>query len=117
MIRHITVLLCFQLAGEVISRALYLPLPGPVLGMALLLIVLLIVPQLAAAIRQTGQALLSHLSLLFVPAGVGVVGHLDKFGSDGLPLMTAIVTSTVMAIIVGAWTFLAVARLTGSRDV
>jgi holin-like protein len=117
MIRHITVLLCFQLAGEVISRALHLPLPGPVLGMALLLVALLVVPQLAEAIRKTGQALLSHLSLLFVPAGVGVVGHLDKLGTDGLPLMAAILTSTVLSIIVGVWTFLAVARLTGSRDV
>jgi holin-like protein len=117
MIRHITILLCFQLTGEVISRALHLPLPGPVLGMALFLVALLVVPRLAEAIRQTGQALLSHLSLLFVPAGVGVVGHLDKLGTDGLPLLVAILISTVLSIIVGVWTFLAITRLTGSGDV
>lgn len=117
MILHLTILLCFQLVGEVLSRAMQLPLPGPVLGMALFLATLLAVPRLAEEIRQTGQALLSHLSLLFVPAGVGVVGHLDKLGTDGLPLFLAILVSTVLSITVGVWTFLAIARLTGSDDV
>ncbi len=116
MIRHITILLAFQLAGEVLTRALGLPLPGPVLGMALLLAALLMVPRLAEAIRGTSQALLSHLSLLFVPAGVGVVGHLDRLGNDGLPLLAAILLSTILAIVVGVWSFVAVCRLTGARD-
>lgn len=116
MIRHITILLSFQLAGEVLSRALQLPLPGPVLGMALLLVALLVIPRLAEAIRSTSQTLLSHLSLLFVPAGVGVVGHLDRLGTDGLPLLVAILISTILSIVVGVWSFVAVCRLTGARN-
>lgn len=54
------------------------------------------------------------LSLLFVPAGVGVVGHLDKFGSDGAALGVAIIGSTVVAITVGVLTFVGLRKLTGT---
>ena len=110
MIVHLTVLLVCQLAGEVAARALNLPLPGPVIGMALLFAALVAVPRLSG-IAPTARGLLSHLSLLFVPAGVGVVGHLGTFGAQGPALAAAIVTSTVLAILVGAGTSLAVARL------
>ena len=109
MIGHLTLLLSFQLAGEVIARTLGLPLPGPVIGMALLFAALLAVPRLSA-VQPTAKVLLAHLSLLFVPAGVGVVGHLDRFGSDGPAIAAAILGSTVLAILAGVFTFLALAR-------
>ena len=112
MIRHLTVLLLFQLAGEAISRGAGLPLPGPVLGMALLFATMLAVPRLSA-IATTAQGLLAHLSLLFVPAGVGVVGQLDRLGADGPGLALAIVGSTAIAIVAGVYTFLAVAKAMG----
>ncbi|MBE0414559.1 MAG: CidA/LrgA family protein [Yoonia sp.] len=113
MILHLTILLAFQLTGEVISRLLELPLPGPVIGMTLLFFTLMIFPRLAAAITPTSRVLLAHLSLLFVPAGVGVVGHLDRFGSDGLALATAVIGSTALAISAGVLTFAGVARMLG----
>lgn len=116
MILHITVLLAFQLMGEVISRALLPALPGPVLGMVLLLAALLALPRLAETIRPTANGLLGHLSLLFVPAGVGVVGHLDLIAAHGLALVSALVLSTVLAIVVGALVFVGVARLMGQAD-
>lgn len=116
MIFHITVLLAFQLMGEVISRAALPLLPGPVLGMVLLLAAMLALPRLAEAIRPTATGLLGHLSLLFVPAGVGVVGHLDLITEHGVALMTALVLSTVLAIAVGALVFSGVARLMGQSD-
>ncbi len=116
MIAHIALLLAFQLAGEVMRTALGLTIPGPVIGMALFFIALLAIPRLAENIRGTAQGLLAHLSLLFVPAGVGIVGHLDKLGSDGIALFVAILGSTTLAILAGVGTFLGVARLTGGRD-
>jgi putative effector of murein hydrolase LrgA (UPF0299 family) len=116
MIFHITVLLAFQLLGEVISRALLPALPGPVLGMVLLLTAMLALPRLAEAIRSTANGLLSHLSLLFVPAGVGVVGHLDLIADHGVALIAALVLSTVLAITVGALVFVGVARVMGQTD-
>jgi len=116
MIFHITVLLVFQLVGGVISRLVLPALPGPVLGMVLLLAAMIAVPKLADTIRPTANGILSHLSLLFVPAGVGVVGHLDLIAQHGLALVTALVLSTVLAIAVGALVFSGVARLMGQGD-
>lgn len=116
MIFHITVLLAFQLLGEVISRTLLPALPGPVLGLVLLLTAMLALPKLAVAIRPTANGLLSHLSLLFVPAGVGVVGHLDLIADHGVALIAALVLSTVLAITVGALVFVGVARVMGQTD-
>ena len=110
MIAHLALLLAFQLAGEIVARGLALPLPGPVIGMALLFVSLVTVPRLRA-IADTARGLLGHLSLLFVPAGVGVVGHLDKLANDGAALALAIVGSTVLAILAGVGSFLAVARM------
>lgn len=116
MILHLTALLLFQLAGEALSRGFALPLPGPVIGMALLFVTLLIIPRLAEAITPTARVLLAHLSLLFVPAGVGVVGHLDRLGSDGPAIGLAIVGSTVLAILVGVGAFVLTAKLIGTPD-
>lgn len=116
MILALALLLGFQLAGEVTARALGLTLPGPVLGMAFLLVAMIAAPRLAETVRAAAQGLLSHLSLLFVPAGVGVVGHLERLGADGGPILIAIVLSTILAIAAGALAFTAVARLMGDRD-
>lgn len=116
MIRALALILTFQLLGEASARALALPLPGPVAGMVLLLAVLLAVPRLKAALRPAAQGILAHLSLLFVPAGVGVVGHLDRLGADGAGLVLALVLSTLAAIAAGALAFVGVARLTGAQD-
>ena len=112
MIRHITVLLVFQLIGETLSHLLPLPLPGPVIGMALLFLTLLLRPSLAAQITPTASVLLAHLSLLFVPAGVGVISHLDTLGGQGPALLAAIIGSTVLALLTGVAAFRLVARIT-----
>jgi putative effector of murein hydrolase LrgA (UPF0299 family) len=113
MIPPLLILLGFQLAGEVISRRLGLPFPGPVLGMAGLLLALRLVPGLEARMKPLASGLLANLSLLFVPAGVGVIGHLDELAANGLPLALALVGSTALAIAVGALVFRAVARAMG----
>lgn len=114
MVHALATLLAFQLAGETAARALSLPLPGPVLGMVALAVSLVVFPRLMALMRPLAEGILAHLSLLFVPAGVGVIGHLGALGRLGPGLALAIVLSTVAAIAVGALTFVAVARLTGS---
>lgn len=109
-------ILLFQLAGEVAARALALPLPGPVLGMVALVVALVAVPRLLAVVAPVADALLGHLSLLFVPAGVGVIAHLTLLRDQGLAVALALAVSTALAIVAGAWAFALTARLTGSRD-
>jgi holin-like protein len=116
MIYALLALLACQLIGESIARAASLPIPGPVLGMVIMLALLTLSPRFTAFMRPVAQGIIAHLSLLFVPAGVGVVGHFAALGVQTLTLLMAIIVSTILAIAVGSLTFVAVARLTGSQD-
>lgn len=102
MIAALTLLLVFQLVGEVIARALALPIPGPVIGMALLFLALLVRGGPGEDLRQTSGQLLQHLSLLFVPVGVGVMTHLALIGQHGLRMAAALVLSTWIGLAVTA---------------
>lgn len=113
MIHGLAVLLVCQLAGEVTVRAAGLNVPGPVLGMALMAVMLFAFPVIADIIREAAEGLLRHLSLLFVPAGTGVVAHLDRLGPDGPALIGALVLSTVAGLMVTVATFAAIARALG----
>jgi holin-like protein len=116
MIHALAIILCCQLTGEVASRALSLPVPGPVLGLALLFVLCLSSRRAADLVRPTAEGILRHLSLLFVPAGVGVVGHLGALSAYGGQLAVVLIVSTALALIAGVGTFLLVARVTGSKD-
>lgn len=116
MILHFAILLSFQLVGEVISRLAFPSAPGPVIGLALLVVTLAAFPKLAEALRVTVNGFLAHLSLFFVPAGVGVVTQLPQIGADSLAIFAAVLISTAAAIAVGALTFAGVSRLTGGGD-
>lgn len=116
MIQTLAIILGFQLVGEIASRALALPLPGPVVGLVLLVLALVLRPSLAAQIRAVTQGLLAHLSLFFVPAGVGIVAHLDLLRAHGIGLAAALVGSTVLAIAAGALAFTWVARWTKQEE-
>jgi putative effector of murein hydrolase LrgA (UPF0299 family) len=116
MIGHFTVILGFQLLGEILVRSLGAPIPGPVLGMILFLGLLVLRPSFADSVKSTAQGLLTHLSLLFVPAGVGVVGHINTLGSDVGVILLTIIASTILAIVVGAYAFTWTAKLIGQTD-
>ena len=115
MVPVLFTILAFQLAGEALSRALYLPFPGPVVGLVLLLGAMRLRPGLAAWLRTAAEGVLAHLSLFFVPAGVGVFAHLSLLRDDGVALLLAILGSTVLALVAGALAFTLVARWTGQE--
>jgi holin-like protein len=100
MLRGWAVLLSFQLAGEVTSRALRLPVPGPVIGMMFLLAALQLRPSGGEGLRKVATGLLSHLSLLFVPAGVGVMLHAPRLAAEWAPVVVSLLASTAAAIAV-----------------
>jgi holin-like protein len=114
------ILLC-QLIGEVIARGTDIAVPGPVIGLVLCLLLLLArdrIGRLAPTelrdgmFEQTGRGILSHLSLLFIPAGVGVIQRLDVLAGNALVIVLALLVSTVLSLAVTAWVFSFVARRT-----
>lgn len=126
MIASLSLILLCQLIGEALVRAVALPLPGPVLGLALLLVLLLLRDRskwLAIGplvqdskgtkdgVEDVSRVLLANLSLLFVPAGVGVVQKLDIIATHGLAIAAALVISVVITLLITVGVFVATSRL------
>ncbi|HUN93728.1 MAG TPA: CidA/LrgA family protein [Burkholderiaceae bacterium] len=116
MIGALATLLGFQLAGEVIAFGLHLPIPGPVLGMAMLLGYLAVDAGAAARLRDTSAGVLKHLSLLFVPAGVGIMQHAGRIGAEWLPITVALAASSVLSIAATAATIAWFKRRLDAQD-
>jgi holin-like protein len=100
-LRGLAILLLAQSAGEAIARLTDAPLPGPVLGMLLLLLALRW-PAARAPVEAAAETLLAHLSLLFVPVGVGVLVHVDLIAQYGLRMLVVVVLATWIALVVTA---------------
>ncbi len=98
MLPFFTLLLACQLAGESLARVTGLPVPGPILGLVLLFAGLTLRGRPAPRLEESADGLLAHLSLLFVPAGVGVVQYLPLLASEWLAVTASVVGSAVVAI-------------------
>lgn len=116
MLGYITLIFACQLAGELIVAALGLPIPGPVVGMLALLAGLLVRGSVPPDLAAIGDALLRNFSLLFVPAGVGVMLHAGLIGRELLPIAIALVFSTVATIAVTALIMDRLSRSGASRE-
>jgi len=103
MIEALTALLLFQLVGELAARAAQLPVPGPVVGLALLFLYLRWRGEAAEGLRQAAAMLHGHMSLLFVPAGVGVMLYYPQLAREWLVILASVLVSTLVGIGVTAW--------------
>jgi holin-like protein len=125
MIASLSLILLCQLAGEVFVRGLGLPMPGPVIGLLLLLLLLLARDRFGVLARgplqengveKASHGLLANLSLLFIPAGVGVVQKLDLIAEHGLAIVVVLAISVIVTLLVTVATFVVASRLLGGRD-
>lgn len=105
MLVGILTLLGCQLVGEVVVRLTGVAVPGPVVGLLVFLVVLrLRRPADSSGLVRAPSLLLSHLQLLFVPAGVGIVVLLDRLRSDALPIAGGLLVSWALGLVVTGWT-------------
>lgn len=118
MLGAITTLLVYQLVGEVLVQFLILPVPGPVVGMLLLFLSLWLKGSIPDGLHMTANTILQHLSLLFVPAGVGVMVHFSRVSGEVVPIVVAVLGSTALAITAAALTMQALIglRRRGARE-
>lgn len=125
MIKGVAILLFCQLAGEAVVRGLGLPLPGPVLGLVFLVAIAalhqrrhgtdeLVAP--TSPIGRVADGLIGSLALLFVPAGVGVVQHLDLVGRNGVAIGVALVGSTLLTLLATVGTYRGIRRWLGETE-
>lgn len=124
MIASLSLILLCQLAGEVLVHGLGVPVPGPVIGLMLLLGLLLARDRFKALARgplqgdgveSVSRVMLANLSLLFVPAGVGVVQKLDLIAEHGIAFLTVLAISVIVTLLVTVATFLLASRLMANR--
>jgi holin-like protein len=120
MLRALGILLTCQLAGEAITRSLAWPLPGPVLGLVILVAILFAIERWhlvdSSTVDETSlgrfsNGLIATLGILFVPAGVGVIQELELLSKYGAALAAALLVSTVLTLVVTVWVFVGVSRL------
>lgn len=125
MIAGLCVILICQLAGEAVVRGLGIPVPGPVLGLLLMLLLLLLRdrfpllsfgPLRGDAIVGVARGLLANLSLLFIPAGVGIVQLINVLLEHGWAIVFALAVSVIATLFITAGTFLIVSKLMKRRD-
>lgn len=98
LVAGVALLLGCQVVGELIAGGMDLPLPGPVIGLALLLGLLQLCDH-NASVEYVADILLRHLQLFFVPAGVGVVGYLPQMQKSALPITAALVLSWLAGVV------------------
>jgi holin-like protein len=118
MLEAVFLIFFCQLLGETSARGLGIPIPGPVLGMLMLFLALqvrarfkpLAAPANTLPIGVVSAFLIAHLSLLFVPAGTGIVSHLPTLASHGIGLFVVLVVSTALSLVATALVFSFVAR-------
>lgn len=110
MLRPFVLLVLLQFVGEALARLGGVPVPGPVIGLALLMLMAVAVPWVFREVEETADTILRHLSLLFVPAGIGVLGHLDLLRRELLPIAAVLILSTVATLLATAVTFALLAR-------
>lgn len=120
MIASLSLILLCQLAGEALVRGIGVPMPGPVIGLMFLLLLLLLRDRFAVLARgplqgegveSTSRGLLANLSLLFVPAGVGVVQKLDLIVDHGIAFLGVLAISVLVTLLVTVGTFILASRL------
>lgn len=112
MINGLMWLIGCQLVGEVVVRALDVPVPGPIVGMVVLFVLL----QLRrsgdeATVVRAADGLLEHLQLFFIPAGVGVVVYLAAIRDDAVPIVGAMLISWLVGLVVVAGLTVGLERL------
>lgn len=120
MLTAIFTILVLQLIGEVLQKYFDLAIPGPVIGLMLMLLTLMmmnskklnILASLRTEIINTSEKLLGYLSLLFVPIGVGVVMHLQLLEMQLLRILVVIILGTMSTMI---FTSLIFSRISGKK--
>ncbi len=113
MLRGMAILLGLQLVGEVLTRWLEMPLPGSVVGMILLLGGLRAELLQVEWVKDAAELLLDNLSLLFVPAGVGVMVYADLIAHHWVALSVAASLSTLVVLAATGWSAQFLARKGG----
>ena len=109
MLKSLFIIFLFQLAGETIQKFFEISIPGPVIGLILLLLFFIFFlkstsfKKIKKKISETSHQIINYLSLLFVPIGVGVVMHVNYLGDNLFKILAVITIGTLLTLVFTAF--------------
>ncbi|KAF1057098.1 MAG: hypothetical protein GAK45_02561 [Pseudomonas citronellolis] len=103
LLRGLTWLVLFQLLGTGLNVLILHMIPGPILGLVLLLIFLLVRGEVSEPISTAASSLLRYLPLLLVPPAVGVMAYGPQLLADFWALVGALVLSLLLSFLFAGW--------------
>jgi holin-like protein len=112
MIEGFLVLLLFQLAGEATAHVAHLPIPGPILGLLLMLVWAQFGGKIGEPARQVARGLLANLGLMFVPVAAGIAFQLRALGDAAWHVGWIVIVTTAFTLVVTAAVFAWLCKLT-----
>ena len=104
MLKSVFIILLYQLIGELFQKFFGLSIPGPVIGLVLLLLTLLLIQKRIRVVPikedlfNSAEILLNYLPLLFIPVGVGVVMHLSLLEDNLASVIFVIILGTLSTL-------------------
>ena len=110
MLRSLFIIFFYQLLGEAIQTIFEINIPGPVIGLLLLLLSFIFFSKklnqskkIIKEISVTSNQIINYLSLLFVPIGVGVVMHINYLGDNLFKIFSIIIIGTLATLVFTAF--------------
>lgn len=103
LLRGLTWLVLFQLAGTALNHLCLSILPGPIIGLVLLLIYLMVRGEVSEPVSQAASSLLRYLPLLLVPPAVGVMVYAGQIADDFWAIAGSLVLSLMITLTFAGW--------------
>ena len=103
LLRGLSWLVLCQLLGTALNVLLMPMLPGPIIGMLLLFIFLLLRGEVSEPLQQAAGSLLRYLPRLLVPPAVGVMAYAEDIAADFWAVVGALVLSLVVSLVFAGW--------------
>jgi holin-like protein len=99
----LVILVALFFVGDAIAEVARLPLPGSVVGMLILAALLRVRWISVRFVQPAAELLIRHMTLLFVPAGVGLMVYGDLLAREWVPIVVASTVGTLAVLIAVAW--------------
>jgi len=98
MLHGILTLLLFQFLGECISKLFMLKIPGPIIGMVMLLLFLIVRKGSFKALDGAVFWLLRYLPLFIIPAAAGILTQVETISHELLAIVASLIVGTFIAL-------------------
>ncbi|HDY97564.1 MAG TPA: CidA/LrgA family protein [Pseudomonas sabulinigri] len=103
LLRGMTWLIFFQLLGTGLNVLLLPILPGPIIGMVLMVIYLCLRGEVSESISLAAGGLLKYLPLILVPPAVGIMAYGAEIAADATAILLTLAISLALSLPFCGW--------------